>query len=85
MLSADDAQMLWRDWRRVALHRLEQLANSSSIDPVLSEKATQREARDADLGEDRLLLLRAAQATKFGDELAHRPVLPEAPVSRDVR
>ena len=85
MLPADDAEMLRRDWRRVALHGLEQLANSSSIDPFLSEEAAQREARGADLGEDRLLLLRAAQATKLGDELANRPVLPEMPVARDVR
>src|SRR5271166_1224189 len=77
MLSADDAQMLWRDWRRLALHGLEQLANSNSIDPVFSEKAAQRESRDAGFGEDRFLLLRAAQAAKFGDELTHRPVLPE--------
>ena len=50
----------------------------------LSEKAAQRLARDADLGEDRFLLLRAAQATEFGDELAHRPVLPEKAVARDM-
>ena len=42
MLPADDAQMLWRDWRRVALHGREQSANSNAIDPAVSEKAAQR-------------------------------------------
>ena len=41
MLPADDAEMLWRDRRGVALHGLEQLTNSSSIDPLFSEEAAQ--------------------------------------------